>query len=316
MPSYNQADFLPQTLDSVLHQTLRDFEIVFVDDGSTDNTLNVIQKFSDTNPSCRIKILTHPDQSNHGISATSNLAIQNAQGEYIVILDSDDLWYPDTLAKRLSFMQTNPDVSLMCSHYDIIDENGKYLRRAAAPDITEDCRSPVTMTHAMAMGCVIGNPTVMIRRSCLANMELFDPAILHGDWELWTRLVSNHKAGFLPEPLVMHRRHEKNITGHHTMEVELSRRIDVMNALDRKALSTGGALALPRLRALIHLELCSYNFCLAQRKEAFDSLKKALETDPSLLSDKGVYLNTWLSERPHLPQPRNDFHAWFRALFA
>jgi hypothetical protein len=115
---------------------------------------------------------------------------------------------------------------------------------------------------------------------------------------------------FLKESTALHRRHDRNITGHHSMELELARRVAVMNALLRKAPATGGSLALPRLRALIQLEICSYYFCLYQRNKAAESLIGAIKTDRTLFADNGHYFATWLTQRPHLPQPRNDFHAW------
>ena len=309
MPSYNQARFLPRTLDSAISQTFQNFELLIVDDGSEDDSLEIDRRYAALRPD-RIKILTHPNGENRGISASTNLALQNAVGEYVVILDSDDLWFPDTLERRLRFIEARPNIGLICSHYDVINDHDQVIKKTAAPDITEDCRSALALTHRMVMGCDIGNPTVMVRRSCLNGIEGFDPELLHGDWELWTRVVSNHPAAFLKESTALHRRHDNNVTGHHSMEVELQRRIAVMKALSRKAAATGGALALPRLQALIQLELCSYFFCLSKRKEAADALVGAVQADNTLFSDNGQYFTTWLTQRPHLPQPRKDFHEW------
>ena len=309
MPSYNQERFLPKALDSALGHTFQNFELLIVDDGSEDSSLEIDRKYAALRPD-RIKVFTHPNGENRGISASTNLALQNAGGEFVVILDSDDLWFPDTLERRLRFIEARPNIGLICSHYDLINEHDDVIKKTAAPDITEDCRSTLALTHRMIMGCDIGNPTVMVRRSCLKGIELFDPEVLHGDWEIWTRVVSNHPAAFLKESTALHRRHDDNVTGHHSMEVELQRRIAVMNALLRKAVATGGALALPRLRALIQLELCSYYFCLSKRQEAADALAGAVRTDTTLFSDNGQYFTMWLTERPHLPQPRKDFHEW------
>ena len=309
IPSYNQERFLPKTLDSALGQSFRDFEILIVDDGSTDNSLEIDRHYAARHPEL-IKVFTHPDRANHGISVSTNLALQNARGDFIVILDSDDLWFSDTLERRLRLIESRPNIGLVCSHHDLINEKGDVICRMAAPDITDDCRSTFTLTHRMILGCDIGNPTVMVRRQCLENMELFDPKLLHGDWEIWTRVASNHRAAFLKESTALHRRHEHNVTGHHSMEMELDRRMAVMNALLRKAPATGGSLALPRLRALIQLEMCSYYFCLYQRNKAAASLIGAIQTDHTLFTDNGRYFTTWLIQRPHLPQPRNDFHAW------
>lgn len=312
MPSRNHARFLPQTLESALAQTVQDFEIILVDDGSTDETPAILREITTRHPD-RITALAHPDHANRGISASTNLALAHATGEFIVILDSDDLWLPDTLARRLRFMQAHPQLALMATHYDLINEHNKIIRRKAAPDIAADCSNPFLLTHRLILGCDIGNPTVMLRRNFLSQMPAFDETLIHGDWELWVRIASRFPVGFLPEVTALHRRHQGNITGGHSMEEELTRRLDVMNALRRKAPTDPGHLAHPRLRALIELEICSYLFCLGRRPDAEQHLRTALTTDPALFADGGPYFNAWLSQRPHLPQPRNDFHAWIPA---
>ena len=172
MPSWNQAPFLTRTLDSALSQTFRDFEIIFVDDGSTDATLEIAHAYEERHPSI-FRALIHEGHSHKGISASTNLALKRAASEFIVILDSDDLWYPNTLARRVAFLGNHPDTALACSHYDMIDENDHYIRRKAAPDISEICRSRIELTHSMIMGCVIGNPTVIVRQASLRQLEPF-----------------------------------------------------------------------------------------------------------------------------------------------
>ncbi|MDD2236996.1 MAG: glycosyltransferase [Kiritimatiellae bacterium] len=309
MPSRNQARFLPQTLDSALAQTFQDFEIIIVDDGSTDESPAIHQQYAARYPE-RITALTHPEHAHLGISATTNRALDHASGELIVILDSDDLWRPDTLERRLHFMRKNPEIALMATHYDLINEHNEIIRQKAAPDLRDDCKNPFLLTHRLILGCDIGNPTIMLRRDALRHMQAFDETLIHGDWELWVRIASRHSVGFLPEVTALHRRHQGNITGAHTMQEELARRLAVMNALRQKAPADPGHLAHPRLRALIELEICCYLFCLSRRPEAEQHLRAALATDPTLLADGGHYFSAWLSQRPLLAQPREDFHAW------
>ena len=313
MPSRNQARFLAQTLNSALSQTFQDFEIAFVDDGSTDETVAIARTYQDQNPS-RIRVHTQEGNAPKGISASTNLAIRNTSGEFIVILDSDDLWLPDTLSRRVAFMQKHPDIGLACSHYDMIDEHGTFIRRKAAPDISEACRSQAGLLHSMIMGCVIGNPTVIVRRSCLEQLAPFDEELLHGDWEIWTRLTALFRVNFMPEVTALHRRHSGNVTGSHSMIEELKRRLNVIKAFERKADATGGAMTMPQIRALIHLEMCNYLFCLGARTEAAEHLVLSLRRNPEMFRDGGVYFNTWLGQRPVVNEPREDFHAWIHAM--
>ena len=315
MPSRNQGRFLGQTLDGVLAQTCRDFEIAFVDDGSDDDTLAIATTYQHQNPG-RMKVYWHDEHAHRGISASTNLAIASTTGEFIVILDSDDVWYPDTLARRLAFMQAHPQLALSCSHYDIIDEQGRTIRRGAAPDISGICQSIAGFTHSMVMGCVVGNPTVMVRRACIEKVGRFNEELLHGDWEIWTRLAAQFPIGFMPEATVMHRRHTGNVTGSHSMKEELTRRLKVMEALECGMPVIGSALALPQIRALIHLEQCAYLFCLYDRESAARHLEQALQCNPALFQDGGVYFRTWLDQRPVIKEPRQDFHAWIRTVLA
>lgn len=314
MPSFNQARFLPQTLDSALAQTFQDFEVALVDDGSTDATLTIARSYESRHPG-RLRVYTHPGGANRGISASTNLAISRTTGEFIVILDSDDLWLPDTLDRRYAFMRANPDAALACTHYDMIDENNQCIgRHRPESDISEICQSRPGFLHSMIMGCAIGNPTVMVRRTCLEALEPFDEQLLHGDWEIWTRLAALFTVRFLPQVTALHRRHTTNVTGSHSMVTELERRLAVMLALERKAPTVGGAMALPVIRGLIHLEICCYQFCLYRRPEALRHLQLALRCNPGMLDNGGAYFQTWLTRRPPIAEPRADFHAWIKAL--
>ena len=87
-----------------------------------------------------------------------------------------------------------------------------------------------------------------------------------------------------------------------------------MHAFEKKACATGGAMALPQIRALIQLEICNYLFCLGNRQQAAEHLSLALQRNPNMFRDGGVYFNTWLDQRPVVDAPRKDFHAWIHAL--
>lgn len=118
MPCYNCSKYIKQSIDSILNQTYTNFELIIIDDGSTDNSVEVIKEFSDK----RIKLFENI--TNQGIVYSRNRAVENSKGKYIAILDSDDIAYPTRIEKQLNFMESNPDFAMTGTWFDIIDENG------------------------------------------------------------------------------------------------------------------------------------------------------------------------------------------------
>src|SRR5215469_11593995 len=107
--SYNHGRFLPAMLDGLLSQTFHDFEIVVVDDGSTDNSMQVLGACADRNPEI-MRVYTHPGRQNRGVSATVNLGFEKSRGKYWCMHDSDDVSYPDRLERQVAFLESHPDV--------------------------------------------------------------------------------------------------------------------------------------------------------------------------------------------------------------
>src|ERR1039457_2785079 len=124
--SYNHARFLPAMLDGILSQTFRDFEIVAVDDGSTDNSLEVLHGYADRNPEI-MRVYTHPGARNLGISATLNLGFEKSRGKYWCPHASDDVSYPDRLERQVAFLDGHPDVGWVYGIADLIDDYGASL---------------------------------------------------------------------------------------------------------------------------------------------------------------------------------------------
>jgi len=132
-PSYNSEDFIKETINSVLNQTYKNWEMIIVDDVSTDNSIQIIQEYQKKDS--RIKLIEL--DTNSGAAVARNKAIEVANGKYIAFLDSDDLWKPEKLEKQIAFMQEN-NIVFSYSAYDLIDEDGKEL------NITKD---PIEKLH-------------------------------------------------------------------------------------------------------------------------------------------------------------------------
>lgn len=112
VPSYNHGQFISMTIESVLAQTYHNVEVVIVDDGSSDNTLAVLERYATRYPS-KVRVFTHPGGVHRGISASANLAFQKAEGEYWCGLSSDDLFYPDKVEQQVEFLKRNPHVAFV-----------------------------------------------------------------------------------------------------------------------------------------------------------------------------------------------------------
>ena len=193
VPTYNCATYLPDAIDSVLAQTFKDFEIIIVDDGSTDNTREVVKKYG-----LQIKYIY---QENKGPSAARNLGIQSSNGQYIAFLDSDDIWLPQKLELQMNEFLKSPSTGLVtCGRYNI-DSNGalqeclcdiSYISRTKALDLF--------LTKNILHG---GNSQVVIKRECLDKVGLFDEELhVAEDWDLWLKICKQYDFKGLNKPLV------------------------------------------------------------------------------------------------------------------
>jgi glycosyltransferase involved in cell wall biosynthesis len=187
IPAYNTADTLGEAINSVLAQTRQDFEIVVVDDGSSDDTAMVAEGFTDR----RVRVYR---QENAGPSAARNRGIAQAVGEYVGWLDSDDLWLPNYLAEMGQALEENPRAGFAYTHSWILDASGRFRsvptgawHRPSTPVLPRD-----QFVAELLQECFVSDPT--IRRTALEQVGGYDESISHGeDWEMWLRLAN---AGF------------------------------------------------------------------------------------------------------------------------
>jgi glycosyltransferase involved in cell wall biosynthesis len=189
IPTYNNASVVKEAIQSVLEQTLSDYEIIVVDDGSTDNTREVVSSFSD-------KRIRYVYQENHGRSSARNHAISIAQGRYIAFLDSDDLFLPTKLEKQVTYMEKNPGVLLSHTSYLRVNAQGEYIEKVKSGTFSG------RVYPEIVRGCPIATPTVMIQRRALGGNLRFEENILIGeDVILWTQLARKSIILGIDEPL-------------------------------------------------------------------------------------------------------------------
>jgi glycosyltransferase involved in cell wall biosynthesis len=194
VPNYNCARFLPAALDSALAQTYPHIEIIVVDDGSKDNSLEVLRRYEP-----RIRVIT---QANQGVSAARNRGIAESRGELIALLDADDEWHPDKLARQVPLF-ANPAVGLAHCGLEYIDESGQPLGTN-----TTGRRGRVLPHIALLEGTIVlaGGSTAVVRRECFDKAGLFDRELsTAADWDMWRRVACHYEVDLVREPLMRYR---------------------------------------------------------------------------------------------------------------
>ncbi|OHA18448.1 MAG: hypothetical protein A2664_00700 [Candidatus Taylorbacteria bacterium RIFCSPHIGHO2_01_FULL_46_22b] len=222
MPAYNAEKYLRESVLSILKQTFTDFELIIINDGSTDQTLSVAKSFTDP----RIKIIDN--KQNSGLVAVRNQAIKAAQGKYIAWLDSDDIALPKRLEKQVVFMDRHPDQGLLGTAVALIDESGKRT------GVRWKNKTPAEeMLVVMLFHNCFTQSSVMIRKSAIPQdgyREGFAPA---EDYDLWIRIAENWKCSNLPEILTEYRKYAGSVSGSNTPKGQVSIEKVVRNELEK-----------------------------------------------------------------------------------
>ena len=214
---YNAAPYLCECVDSILAQTFADFELLIVDDGSTDSSTDIVRSYSDP----RIRLICRP----HGFIKSLNTLLSHARGEYIARMDADDIMLPHRLHTQVSYLDTHPGVDAVSSCATRIDATGRPTGR-----IGNHSDSPVTITpRMMCEANHVCNPSTMIRRSAIESRSLsYDPAFEWAeDYAFWASLIgSGGVVHCLPDTLLLYRHSQGQVTSLHYDEMmEASDRI-------------------------------------------------------------------------------------------
>lgn len=190
IPTYNRAWIVSEAIDSVLYQDYPNVELIVVDDGSTDDTQAILNKYNE-----RIKVIY---QNNSGVSAARNAGISKSSGEYIALLDSDDLWEEKKLSSQVRFFSENPE-AMICQTEEIWIRNGKRVN----PKLKHKKPSGMIFEQSLHL-CLVSPSAVMIKRKLLDEVGLFDEELLScEDYDLWLRISIEHPIYLSPEPYVI-----------------------------------------------------------------------------------------------------------------
>lgn len=194
IPVYNGEKTIQETIVSVLKQTFFEWELIIINDGSIDSTLEIVSSIKDS----RIKIFSY---HNAGLATSRNRGIANASGEFISFLDADDIWTPDKLELQLKALQENPLAAVAYSWTDLIDESSRFLRPSSHITANGDVYARLLLINFLENG---SNP--LIRKQALTEVGGFDESLSAAeDWDMWLRLAACYHFVAVPSAQILYR---------------------------------------------------------------------------------------------------------------
>ncbi|MEI6533335.1 MAG: glycosyltransferase, partial [Candidatus Roizmanbacteria bacterium] len=222
IPSYNHEKYISEAINSVLNQTFQDFEILIGDDGSTDNTVLVAQTFNDT----RIKIF--PFQKNQGATVMHNFLIKESKGEFISLVNSDDVYYNNKLEKQIEYLYKNPQIHALFSYADAIDEYSELIKPNHPFFEPKICKYDKYkwLNLLFTEGNQFIHPSVLMRRDSVINVGLYDERLAQlPDYQLWVRFILKYELDVLPEKLIKYRFRANNANASNADRPEVFNRL-------------------------------------------------------------------------------------------
>ncbi len=277
IPTYNRADFLAEALASIAAQTLLPFEVIVVDDGSTDHTADVVRASA-------LPVL-YVCQDHVGVASARNRGLEKSRGDLIAWLDSDDLWEPEFLATCVSVLQEQSDWAGVYTGVTIIDSKGG--------DQSQRVRvtSPAQLHTQLVVGNHIATSALMVRAECFAHVGRFDLSLPVGeDYDMWLRLASQFAIGGIACALARIRVHSGNTHAVTRVFCESIERLAEKHYGGRPGCGEGYAYAL----RIIANKLAQS--CL--RDEAWEYLARAAQMHPPILDRLDTYYELACAEQP------------------
>ncbi|RWU07563.1 glycosyltransferase family 2 protein [Pedobacter chitinilyticus] len=283
MAVYNGEKYIKEAIESVLTQSYRDFELLIINDGSTDKTLDVIAQFKDP----RIRLL-HND-GNRGLTYTRNHGVKEARGEYFAILDSDDIAMPNRLKIQVDYMNANADVAICGGQAVLIDGSSKEIRPYKV-------HSGDSLSHWLVLHNVFINSTLMIKTSVMREMGGYRDMAPAEDYDLSFRIGLKYRVANISDTFVFYREHGNNISKVQTEKLNNAERRIIEHIHSSLKISTDKAFI------KTHHSILKYDFEASAISE-FELFLKALR--------KSNHLNKYY---PISIFNRFLFDTWFKIL--
>ena len=246
IPAFNRVDFIQETIDSALSQSFRDFEIIVIDDGSTDGTYEKLLEYGD-----QLNLITHKGRANKGQSASINKGLKQASGKYIVILDSDDFWEPKKLEVQVKYLEDHPAIGLVYSNGYGTNSVGDIIYSYHSKD-HEDPQD----ANAVLLDCYMALPVnAMVRKDVYDQVGFFNEEYRAAqDHDMLIRIAEVCKFAYLPNFLFYYRRHGDSIS-HTKLDVRWKTGFKILEAARKRY---------PYKRSTIRKRKAVLNFRLGQ----------------------------------------------------
>jgi glycosyltransferase involved in cell wall biosynthesis/peptidoglycan/xylan/chitin deacetylase (PgdA/CDA1 family) len=280
--TFNYAHFLPTAIESVLEQTYANTEILVVDDGSTDDTAAVVERYATRN-------VLYVYQENRGAGAARNTGLSLTSGSLVAFLDADDVWLPDKLTKQTDHLRLHPELALVGCHAYGCDTDLSVIDIVWGGDFAADRAFEQLLLRNFVL-----NPTcVLARRSAFAAAGGFSEVPMWEDWDTWLHIARRFAIGFTAEPLVKVRRHVQGLSPRSAYE-----RLAQDDAILRRHLRYVSGWKRPvvrrRARSVAYLHAARAALVAGERNIARRFSTRALLDDPTMLARQkvGVFLRS------------------------
>lgn len=272
VPTYNHARYLPEAINSVLQQSFQDYEVIVVDDGSTDNTRDVVAEFTD-------KRIHYIYQKNKGLAGARNTGLREARGEFVAFLDADDLYLPCKLEVQVRFLTENPDYGFVAGGWNYIDHDGKIIGGYNPWPHPPDELS----IESWLYGCRVNPVAVFVCRSWVEKVGGFDESLRQvEDWDMWSRLAyAGCKMGWVDGVVCSYRYSPGQMTKNAAVQtqsgVQMLDKFFSQKGIPEELLSQKN-----QIYSRQYLLGAWREFAVGQIEDGGESLERAIDYDPRL----------------------------------
>lgn len=274
---YNGLPYLPEAVESILDQSLSDYEYLVVDDGSTDGSWDVLTELARRDR--RMRLLRNP--ANAGFARSQNRALESACGRYVACQDQDDISEPTRLERQVAFLEAHPEVGALGTWPAFIDEGGRPLANGRFPLLADN----ESLQRQLILGFGFVGPSLLARRTTLIDLGGYNPEMSAAeDYDLLLRLAEVGQVANLPEPLYRYRQHPQSVSSSRS-RLQMHNIAVAREQAARRRASTPLPSELEDVIARTFLRAALLGLKRGELDEARLSLAKALEHDASLLED-------------------------------
>jgi glycosyltransferase involved in cell wall biosynthesis len=201
MPVLNGERYIAESVESILAQTYKNYELIVINDGSTDSTAERLQSFAGK---LDLKVIRH--ETRQGVVTSMNDGLRAASGDYIAFLDHDDAWFPNMLETEAGYLDQVPEASMVHSDFQTIDSLGNVIEESVAR-CRERKRPTGSVFRELFLDSFIVGNSVLIRKQCFEKLGDFDRGLIWGDYHMWLRVARHYRVDYIPKVLVKYRQH-------------------------------------------------------------------------------------------------------------